>query len=536
MSHHHSRFPRLTRNPYSFASVVLACAAIPLVGPLSSAAPDAPRTPAHPATTASKHAFGFEDVKQAAERLEHGTYAAPNSTLPEAIAHLSYDQYRDIRFKAQSALWRKDDSPFEVQFFHLGSYFTTPVEVNVVRDDGVVPVRYRASMFDFGRNQVDAETLGAAGFAGLRVHYPLNTDNYKDELLTFLGASYFRVLGRSAVYGASARGLAIDTAMAGGEEFPQFRTFWLVQPVHGDRQLTLYALLDSRSITGAYRFIVHPGDTTTVDVTATLFAREQVQTLGIAPLTSMYLCGGNTGGCSDDYRSEVHDSDGLALWLGNGEELYRPLDDPERLSLASFDAPSLKGFGLAQRNRDFATYEDLESHFERRPDVFVEPVGDWGGGHVSLLELPTPKEIHDNITAFFTPNAPLAKGGSLTVAYRMYWGVAVPELHRPGRTLSTHSGAGSARGFRRFVVDFAGGRDARAGAHVEPVVTASRGKIVNSFAERNDVTHGWRVSFEVVPEGGESVELRCFARAGLDTLTETWSYLWNSRTERTALR
>jgi periplasmic glucans biosynthesis protein len=494
------------------------------------AAAPAPQT-AHP----SAPGFGFETVGRAAEQLAARPYAAPKSSLPKAIASLSYDEYRDIRFKPEAALWRKEKTRFQVQFFHLGFFFTTPVEVNVVVSGHVAPVRYDAAMFDFGKNAIDPTTLNGSGFAGLRVHYPMNTKSYADELLVFLGASYFRVLGRAAVYGASARGLAIDTAEPTGEEFPAFRTFWLEQPARDARQLTIYALLDSRSMTGAYRFVVHPGSTTTVDVTASLFAREQVHRLGVAPITSMFLFGKNSQSCRDDFRPEVHDSDGLVISTGAGEQLFRPLDNPARLTLMSFEAPSLKGFGLVQRDRAFSSYEDLEAHYERRPDVFIEPVGDWGAGTVVLLELPSPEEIHDNVTAFWAPAAQLAAGATLTLAYRISWGVAVAQVSRAGRTLATRIGAGSAPGLRRFVLDFAAGRTSEPGAGIEPVVSTSRGRIVNAVAQRNDVTGDWRVAFELALEGDEPAELRCFVRSGKSALTETWSYLWTPRPTHPAL-
>lgn len=489
------------------------------------------RVSARPAQSATP-AFDLDTVRRQAEELARHDYVPPPTDLPKALSGLTYDQYRDIRFRPPSALWRDEGSRFQVQLFQRGGSLSTPVTVNIVQGGKVTPVHYDASLFDFGKNAIEPAELGDVGFAGFRVHYPLNTPRYADELVSFLGASYFRALGQGAVYGASARGLAVDMAQPGGEEFPRFTTFWIEKPTRFARALTVYALLDSRSLTGAYRFVIHPGRTTTMEVSATLFAREDTAHLGLAPITSMYMCGSGARRCHDDYRSEVHDSDGLVVWLESGEHLFRPLANPARLSLTSFQAPSVRAFGLVQRNRQFVTYQDLEAHYERRPDVLVEPVGDWGDGSLSLLELPTPEEIHDNVTVTWTPAQPLRAGSSLALAYRLSWGVAIPALEQPGRVLTTHVGAGSSQGQRRFVVDFAGGRTGPTGAALEPVVTASRGHLVNLVAQRNDETGGVRVSFELSPDGDEPVELRCFVRQGDATLTETWSESWSPRAPR----
>lgn len=500
---------------------------------LALAAPTAARARvgARPLQSATP-TFGFDTVRRQAEELARHDYVPPRTDLPKELSGLSYDQFRDIRFKPPLALWRDAGERFQVQLFQRGGDFAAPVAINLVEDGREIPVRFQATLFDFGKNDIDTSRLGEVGFAGFRIHYPLNTAAYEDELVSFLGASYFRALGRAAVYGASARGLAVDLAQPNGEEFPRFTTFWLEKPARGARALTVYALLDSRSLAGAYRFVIHPGRTTVMEVTATIFARQDVQHLGLAPITSMYFCGPGARRCEDDYRPEVHDSDALVVWLESGERLFRPLENPARLSLSSFQASSVRGFGLVQRTRQFTSYQDLEAHYERRPDVLVEPIGDWGDGNLSLLELPSPEEIHDNVTVTWTPAQPLRAGAAMDFAYRLSWGVAIPALEQPGRVLATHVGAGSAKGLRRFVVDFAGGRAGPKGAALEPMVTASHGRLVNLVAQRNEESGGLRVSFELSPDGDEPVELRCFVRQGDAALTETWSDLWSPRAPR----
>src|SRR5439155_18746334 len=154
----------------------------------------------------------------------------------------------------------------------------------------------------------------------------------------------------------------------------------------------------SQRATGAYRFTLIPGAQTVVEVRARLFLRAGVATLGIAPLTSMFHHGENSPR-RDDFRPEVHDSDGLMLATADGqggsEWLWRPLANPSRPLTSSFAVPELEGFGLMQRDRAFSSYEDVEARYERRPSAWVVPVGRWGPGRVELLQLPTPDETHD---------------------------------------------------------------------------------------------------------------------------------------------
>ena len=242
-----------------------------------------------------------------------------------------------------------------------------------------------------------------------------------DEIAVFQGASYFRGVSKGQVYGLSARGLAIDTAQPGGEEFPFFRAFWLETPVPTARQTIVHALLDSPSATGAYTFRIAGGKPTTMDVEVKLFTRKQIEHVGVAPLTSMFLFSGNGRERIDDFRPAVHDSDGLAIADANGERVWRPLANPRRLQVSAFSVKELAGFGLIQRQRNFPSFEDLEARYERRPSAWVEPVGSWGSGAVHLVEIPSEEEIHDNVVAFWRPQEPYKQGSAYTFAYRLTW-------------------------------------------------------------------------------------------------------------------
>ncbi|RYF43441.1 MAG: glucan biosynthesis protein G, partial [Comamonadaceae bacterium] len=368
--------------------------------------------------------FGFEDVARLAQERAQSTYRAPDTALPADLLSLDYDGLRDIRFRPAQALWRDAQLPFEAMFFHLGENQRLPVRVHELGPAGARPLAYRAGDFDFGKNRVDPQAWGDLGFAGLRVHYPLNSAAYKDELITFLGASYFRALGAGQQYGLSARGLAIDTTGGNPEEFPRFTDFWLERPDAGAAQLTLYALLDSPRASGAYRFEIQPGAQSVTRVQARVYLRpvsgRPVAVLGVAPLTSMFFFGENQPRRSD-FRPEVHDSDGLLIATGEGEWLWRPLQNPARPTANAFSMNRLQGFGLMQRDRAFASYEDVEARYERRPSAWVRPLGDWGPGRVELLQLPTPDETHDNVVAYWVPATLPAPGTPMDFAYEISW-------------------------------------------------------------------------------------------------------------------
>jgi len=491
----------------------------------AAARPAAPRVPLPP--------FSFAAVERLAQDRASKPYRNRSTKLPDEIAKLTYEEYHDIRFQRTSSLWY-DRALFEVQFFHRGFNFDRRVNIAEVSGGVSRPVLYNPAMFDFGPRVPKAVFPADLGFAGFRIHYPLNTPAYKDELLVFLGASYFRVLGRNQVYGLSARGLAIDTGAASGEEFPYFTDFWLVKPEPTARTMTIYALLDSPGITGAYQFDVRPGTTTQVQVTAELYPRRQIAKLGIAPLTSMFLYGENSGNHRfDDYRPEVHDSDGLMTERGTGEWMWRPLVNPKELRVNRFMDEHPRGFGLVQRDRDFTHYQDNEAHYERRPSYFVEPLGDWGKGGVELVEIPSDEEIHDNVVAFWVPDAPVQPQKPMTFSYLLSAYTGTTQWPPGGKVIATHfarvvNGTTVVPGVRRVIVDFAGGDlDTLAGAQpLQAAASATGGEIDDIRVERLVANGVWRVSMRMKTNGDKPVDLRCYLTLYGEALTETWTYLW----------
>lgn len=482
--------------------------------------------------TNGARAFDFADVAQQAQKLSRSAYEKPATNLPKTIQNLTYDQYRDIRFDTDKSLWHSAKLPFEVAFFHQGLFYDHPVKINEIVGKKATPVKFDPASFNYGKNDIDKKQLQDLGFAGFRIHFPVNAEKYKDEVMVFLGASYFRALGKGQLYGVSARGLAVDTGLNTGEEFPQFSEFWLERPQPGDKELTIYALLNSTRLTGAYRFVLKPGADTTVDVKARLYLRAPVTTLGIAPLTSMFYFGENQHAEVDDYRPEVHDSDGLSVHTGADEWIWRPLVNPKRLLVTSFALDGPRGFGLMQRDRAYSSYQDLEAHYEKRPSVWIEPKGKWGKGRLELVQLPTPDETNDNAVAYWVPEALPKPGQPLDFEYRMLWqkdGETQPPLARVVQTRRGHGYTRKVDDSVALIVEFEGPglKKLAPDAKLTGVVTAdANGKLMETNTYRNEVTGGWRMAVRLHRNDlAKPVELRGFLRAGDDTLSETWSYI-----------
>jgi glucans biosynthesis protein len=481
--------------------------------------------------------FDLEVLQFRAKTLAAKPYVQRQSKVPKALQDLSYDLYRDIRFDTNRAWWRRDQLPFQLQFFHPGFIYTKTVQIAEVDHAAVRPIEFNPKLFEYNKARSVGRVPADMGFTGFRVHYALNNPNYLDELAVFQGASYFRALGQAMRYGMSARGLALNTAESTAEEFPIFEEFWVVKPQADSKSLTIYALLDSPSVAGAYRFVITPGPSTVMQIKAAIYQRAgaAIKTLGIAPLTSMYWHGENSSSKEGDLRPEVHDSDGLLLERGSGEWLWRPLVNPASVRVTSFNDENPRGFGLVQRDRVFADYEDLEAAYHLRPSTWVEPVGSWGRGSVHLAEIPTPDETNDNIVAFWVPEKLPAPGEPLEFEYKLHWFIEGSGGKKPpaGYAVATRIGHSKTHeaDLERFWVDFDSSylRARTSDAGVEAVVSVSEGaKLVHQSIQKNPFNATWRVAFAIKPDGtGRPVELRCFLKREPHILTETWSYLWN---------
>lgn len=479
----------------------------------------------------SPRAFSFETLKDQAKALAAKPYLPPPPPAA-ALAGIDFDKVQKIRFRPGQALWLGADMPYPVSFFHLNKYSQIPVKIFALDGEPeklmAHEILYAPSYFEYGDSGLDPTTLGALGFSGFRAN---DAQNSQSDWLAFQGASYFRTAGQDDQYGISARGIAINTAMAGPEEFPRFTQFWLAEQ---DQTLTIYALLDGPSLAGAYRFDCARKDGVVMDVHCDLFFRAGPGRLGIAPLTSMYWYGENQRDRSPDWRPEIHDSDGLAMWNGKGERIWRPLIDPPSLQVNAFADQGPKGFGLIQRDRDFGDYQDDSAFYEKRPGVWVEPKGNWGAGAVELVEIPTSDEVHDNIVAYWRPAAGPRPGEALSFEYKLYWqdqDFSFPaDMARVVATRIGRAGPPGAESWdpnaRKFAIDFQGGEIAAMQPRfdIKPVVTCSSGAATGAYATKLVGTNRWRALFDVPVTGKTPVDLRCFLQLGDRTLSETWIY------------
>ncbi|CAH0198703.1 glucan biosynthesis protein [Roseomonas sp. CECT 9278] len=471
-------------------------------------------------------AFGETTVAEIAAALAAQPHRPARAALPQPLADLDYDGYRRIRFDATQALWADTDLPFRLLPHHRGFLFRDRVDLFEVAEGRATALRYDPAQFDFD-GMAAPDAAAELGFAGFRVTGALNRPDHFDEICTFLGASYFRALGRGQVYGISARGLAVRTADPAGEEFPAFTAFWIERPAAGATSFTIHALLESASLTGAWRLVVQPGETTVMDVTAQLFARRAVPRIGIAPGTSMYFFGpGDRAGISD-YRPGVHDSDGLLMVTGRGEQIWRPLRNPRELQVSGFQDSTPRGFGLLQRSRDFAAFQDLEAAYHRRPHLWVEPLEDWGPGEIQLVEIPSRDEIHDNIVAAWCPRGGVRPGTPATLRYRLHWSSREPADGRLLRFAATRTGTAQDPRGRLFVLDTSPTGGAAAPLP-EIAIEASAGTTRHAVVQPNPETGGLRATFELVPGTARVAELRVrLMRLGVP-VSESWAYRWTA--------
>lgn len=474
-------------------------------------------------------------LREEARRLSRQPFQAPNDALPAWISDLDWDGYQSIRFRPEHALWTGEKLPFQARLFHLGLFFKHPVSIYEVVHGVAEPIAYSKDLFTYDDKLHVPRNVGDIGFAGFRVSaHP----DFERDMFAFLGASYFRAVGGTKQYGLSARGLAVDTGLPRDEEFPEFRSFWLERPSAKSNHLTVHALLDSPSVTGAYTFVIKTGETTVMDIDADLFVRKAIERVGIAPLTSMFQYGENDRRVSDDYRPEIHDTDGLSMHTGSEEWIWRPLVNSPVVRVNSFMDNNPKGFGLLQRDRNFDHYQDDGAFYHLRPSVWIEPVGNWGKGSVQLVEIPTADETFDNIVVFWNPAESFGPGQERRFRYRLFWDSEPPARSPLAEVIATRIGAGGIIGqkdrppSRKFVVDFEGGRlsGLPADTKVSPVISVSRGDIKQPAARPLRGTKAWRCSFDLYSDGKEPVDLRCYLADQQGALTETWMYQWTPPT------
>ena len=503
-------------------------------------------------------AVDFAFVEARAKEAAAKPFVQPRDQrpLPAPLKALTYSDYQHIQFRKDIAPWKDDNLNFQLNFFFPGYSFEDTVLLNEISKTHSQRIRFMPNLFNIETPALKGVQLPEdLGYAGFRLMNQLNKPGLFDELAVFQGASYFRMLGKGMGYGLSARGLALNAGQPGlKEEFPIFTEFWIGKPLGNTADITLYALLNSESVAGAYQITIKPGEATEARVQASLFFRKVPQLVGLAPMSSMFWFGENSRVRPDDYRPEVHDSDGLAIRSGTGECLWRPVqNDPAKLNQNVFqfvkDGESVAGFGLLQRDRDYLHYEDGEANYHLRPSLWVVPEGSWGPGRVHLVELSAHDETSDNLVLMWEPRDPPKAGEPFRFAYRLYWTTEPNPAQAGSYVVSSRTGLMPWRpGERLCVVDFKG--PALDKLPPETPVTAvveaadpALGEIKDIVVHRNVAAGTWRLAFYVraagadpVPPAGPNeypklkpplfkapVEVRAFLKNGNDVLSETWN-------------
>ena len=462
--------------------------------------------------------------------------------VPEVVQQIDYDAHHRLQFKPDHALFGGGPGPYPVIFQFLGMFFAKSVQMHVLEDGLSREIIYTPDYFmmpeDSPARRLPPDANGFAGFWVLESRFA--DERRKREIWTsFLGAAYFRAVSGVGQWGMSARGVALDVGAARPEEFPDFVAHWITAATAEDEPVVVHSLLDGPSLTGAFRFAIRRTSGTVMEIEQHLFARQDIERLGVAPLTAMFWFGEYGRERQADGRPEVHDADGLAIWNGAGERIFRPLNNPRRIFHTCYLDCNPKGFGLVQRDRDFEHYLD-GARYEKRPTVWVEPLDDWGKGMVQLVEIPTDDEIRDNICAYWLAEKPARAGDVFSFRYRLHWLDAEPgfPVATLAKVVATRMGrGGEVRSAKphpvnqtKFCIEFQGEPLARLpdGVLPQPVIWASCGSVSLVMVERvpNSPPEHWRLFFDLAVNGGEPVDLRVFLCEGSQALTETWFYLF----------
>jgi len=509
-------------NRRSFLSSAAAFGAFASTSPAATLAANAG------AMLGSATAFSLENLRARAAAMARHAYA-PRPKVPQAWRNLSYDQYRHFWFDVKKALWTNTKRPQRVDFLLPGLYYPRPVTVNIVEDGRAKPVLFDFDLFDRTDKAPDLPVDETVGYSGFRLYGEIEKKDVYQEYLVFQGASYFRAHADGQVYGTSARGLALKTGDAEGEEFPDFTDFWIESPAPGNSITRIHALLDTASTTGVYSFEISGTDTVKTHVDARLYPRVPLEHAGIAPLSSMFFFDETNRDRFSDYRPAVHDSDGLLIHNGADEMLWRPLANPRDLQVSSFVDENPRGFGLMQRPRDPEDFADFEALYHKRPSVWVTPHEDWGKGVVRLVEIPTNREIFDNIVAYWQPQTPLQPGLEHHFTYTLYWGNEPNYERSMAKVTNTRMGKRDFEPGYVTTIDYADHPAFSGGPEgIEIFTSTSRGSISDGILQPNPGTGGLRLSFGFNPGNANSTEMRVQLMRGSKSISEVWLYRWTA--------
>lgn len=470
--------------------------------------------------------FSRDIVVAVARALAAKPYNPPPSELREPFANLTYEQFVGIKMKPGASIWTGEKKGFTIEPLHRGHIFNSAVDLYFVDNGSALRLGYDQGRFDYGALKVP-EKLPDLGYSGFRVLHAQD-GGPEAEVAIFQGASFYRAVARGQNLGVTARALSIRTADPRGEEFPAFRSFWIEKPAPGDNALVIHALLDSPSVAGVYRFTLRPGEATIIDTEATLFPRTAVDHYGLAGFAAASLYTPLDRRRGDDLRPMVAAVNGLQMLTGKNEWLWRPVSNRENLQFSSFVDANPKGFGALVKNRDISDYEDDDQHWERRPSLWIEPLGDWGEGAINLLEIPSESENNENIVAYWRPKAALSGGVETNFAYRQFWCWEPPARPPFAAAIEAREGRAPGGRLRRFLVVFSGDvlGDPQRTARLSAALTTSPGSATNIRTFLDPLAKTCRVAFDVEPAGENYCELRLVLNSEETPISETWLYRW----------
>ncbi|MFN3892604.1 MAG: glucan biosynthesis protein [Beijerinckiaceae bacterium] len=514
---------------------VLKLALVGLGGPAMAAVSGAPAHPQQrPAETqpdTRQSRFDPAQVLEMARNLARQPWRKPAPDLPEPFNTLNHDQYASIERKPEAFVWRDQSTGFALEPTPRGFIFGNSLQINVVEDGVARRLAYDPADYNFGKVPAAAERKDV-GFAGFRL-WIRGADGSLQDFLNFQGQGYFQTVGRGQPFGASARALAVRPVDQGkGEEFPYFAAVWIERPVLAANAVVIHALLDSESVTGAFRYTMRPGDATIVDTECTLFTRAAIDNVGIAAMQGTFLFGPVDRRRGDDVRPGVYDVAGVQMHTGKDEWIWRPVANRQTIQLSAFVDENPKGFGVIQRDRDFSLFSDDDNHWEARPSVWTEPLGDWGPGHVTLIEIPAESQVNQNIIVYWRPRAPLAANSETTFSYRQWWAWNPPD--RPPLATAWRSRSGRVSGSppnarrRRFMVEFRGDAlaDVARNPEITARVTAAQGSVMSSRLMLARHEKAARVTFDLDAGNEPNMELRLLLESAGKPISETWLYRW----------
>jgi periplasmic glucans biosynthesis protein len=469
--------------------------------------------------------FDFSALVEAAAAQAKRPFVPPVfSDLPDGYANMAYDQYVSIRAQPSAVIWGADNRGMAVEPLHRGYVFSTPSPIYLVEDGLIRRVAFDRGKFDYGRVPPPPAGVDLA-FSGFRL---FAGGERLQEAALFQGPAFFRALARGQNFGVIARGLILRPGETRGEEVPHVRAYWIERPAAQAGVMVVCCLIESESITAAMRLTIRPGDVTFIDVEQTLFARSGIDHIGIGGAMASHLFAPGGRRMFDEVRPAAYEVSGLQMVTGAGEWIYRPVNNPATLQVSAFGDTNPKGFGLVQRDRDFATFQDDDQRFEMRPSLWVEPLGEWGPGSVQLMEIPSDNEVNDNIIAYWRPRQGMAAGAEQSFAYRQSWCWYPPEKPVLATMTRMRQGRGSQGRRRRFVLDFNGDvlGDAGVVTEIKAMMSATPGTLHNQRLITYPERKGARFFVELEP-GNEAVcELRLVLEAGGKPVSETWLCRW----------